>query len=309
MKNSPSMTGAFVLMLIALPCCSQTPTTGKAETNGACSPAISGSNNQVNLNCKRLPPLEKTVKLAVMIPFDTAPKSMPIPVDENPDDPLFRTYGNFQSLAMSGTVPDDIRNVEGDSQISWEARPVSINEAPEFLARMLQYYVFQTIDSLQRDSLTVFVGYPAQASAGIEPPDAEPYAYDRLARDIGENAFFKPFRYRQSGDEMTWKMKPVRMPKKTEIQFLMDSDGYILRLRRRGYYTAEFSVKEFVGTGIGSVPKYFATSHAATTMQWTFILTMRYSIEQSDDNSFNPTTYAQWLDSLFDGLRKRLVLA
>jgi hypothetical protein len=305
--------GMLFFVLIALPCCSQTPTTGMAETNGSCSPAISGSNNQVNLNnCGKglKPPLEKTIKLAVMIPFDTAPKSTPIPLDENPDDPLFKTYTDFGFLAREGTIPDDVRNTENDGQISWEARPISINEAPEFLARMLQYYVLQTIDSLQRDSLTVYVGYPAQASAGIEPPDAEPYTYDRLAKDIGDNAFFKPFRYRQSSDEMTWKMKPVRMPKKTEIQFLMDSDGYILRLRRRGYYTAEFSVKKFIGTGVGSVPKYFVTSRAATTMQWTFVLTMRYSIEQPDsDNSFNPATYAQWLDSLFDGLRKRLVLA
>lgn len=44
--------GVFVLMLIALPCCGQTPGTGKAETRGPCSPAVSGSNNQFTMNCK-----------------------------------------------------------------------------------------------------------------------------------------------------------------------------------------------------------------------------------------------------------------
>jgi len=40
-----------VLVLIAFPCSAQT-TTGKAETTGACSPAVSGNNNQVSINCQ-----------------------------------------------------------------------------------------------------------------------------------------------------------------------------------------------------------------------------------------------------------------
>lgn len=40
----------LLVLLMALPCCAQT-STGKAETAGACSPAISGNNNQVSINC------------------------------------------------------------------------------------------------------------------------------------------------------------------------------------------------------------------------------------------------------------------
>ncbi len=40
-----------VLVLMALPCCAQT-TTGNAEATGACSPAVSGNNNQVSINCQ-----------------------------------------------------------------------------------------------------------------------------------------------------------------------------------------------------------------------------------------------------------------
>lgn len=40
-----------VLVMIAFPCRAQT-TTGKAETTGACSPAVSGNNNQVTINCQ-----------------------------------------------------------------------------------------------------------------------------------------------------------------------------------------------------------------------------------------------------------------
>ncbi len=40
-----------VLVMIAFPCRAQT-TTGRSETTGACSPAVSGNNNQVSINCQ-----------------------------------------------------------------------------------------------------------------------------------------------------------------------------------------------------------------------------------------------------------------
>ncbi|HYL65170.1 MAG TPA: hypothetical protein VE077_21355, partial [Candidatus Methylomirabilis sp.] len=129
-----------------------------------------------------------------------------------------------------------------------------------------------------------------------------------LAKDIGDNVFFKPFRHRRSGDEIAWETKPVRMPQGTEIQFLQDSDGYAVCLRRPDHYRVDFSVKAFAGTGAGDIPKYFLTSHASTTMQWTFIITMRYSIENPEDSTFNPSSYVQWLDSLFEGLRRQVTV-
>ncbi len=42
-------------MLIALPCWGQTGATGKAETTGYCSPAVTGSNNQFTITCQGIP--------------------------------------------------------------------------------------------------------------------------------------------------------------------------------------------------------------------------------------------------------------
>jgi hypothetical protein len=42
----------ILLLLIAMPCWSQTTTTGKATTTGTCSPAVTGSNNQFRINCR-----------------------------------------------------------------------------------------------------------------------------------------------------------------------------------------------------------------------------------------------------------------
>jgi hypothetical protein len=41
----------LILLLIALPCWGQTTTTGKAESAGACSPAVSGNNNTFTIKC------------------------------------------------------------------------------------------------------------------------------------------------------------------------------------------------------------------------------------------------------------------
>lgn len=43
--------GFVLLLLICVPCWSQT-TTGKAETTGPCSPAVTGSNNQFKITCQ-----------------------------------------------------------------------------------------------------------------------------------------------------------------------------------------------------------------------------------------------------------------
>jgi hypothetical protein len=47
--------GLILLMLIAVPCWGQTTPTGKAETSGFCSPAVSGSNNQFTITCQNIP--------------------------------------------------------------------------------------------------------------------------------------------------------------------------------------------------------------------------------------------------------------
>ncbi len=253
------------------------------------------------------PPIERTAKFAVMIPFDTAPNSFPIPMDDNPDDPLFNTYTEFHSLAMNGTMPEATRKTEGNGQVTWNSRPISMEEAPTFLGSLLQYYVFRNIDNLQRNSMTVYVGYPAEANAGIEPPDAEVYPYKKLSMELADNIFFRPFLHRPSGDDMMWKAKPGRMPKGMEIKFITQKpDKYLVRFQRPAHFKADFIVQQFLGTGVGQVPKHFVSKNASTIMQWAFTVTMHYRIEHPDDSEFNLGNYAQWLDALYDGLHKKL---
>jgi hypothetical protein len=43
--------GLILALFVAIPCWSQTTTTGKAETKGPCSPAVTGSNDTFTINC------------------------------------------------------------------------------------------------------------------------------------------------------------------------------------------------------------------------------------------------------------------
>jgi hypothetical protein len=265
--------------------------------------------DKLNQNLEQLQlPIERTTKFSVMVPFNTAPNAFPIPIDENPDDPMFRTYGDIRSLAVNGTVPSQVRGIRSDEQISWHGKPISITEAPTFLGRLLQYYIFKSIDSLQRNTLTVAVGYPAEAQPGIEPPDAASYPNEKLFQELANNEFFQPFQFRESSDHMTWAFRPVVMPLGTEIKFIDESkpERYLVRLERTGYFRIEFVIENFSGTGVGSIPKNFVTAQVSTTMQWAFFVTMRYAIQRRTDHVFHPDTYAQWADAIYAGLHEKL---
>ncbi len=257
---------------------------------------------------KSPPPIERTEKFAVMVPYDTEPNSFPIPIDENPDDPLFRTYLELHSLATNGTVPPNVRAAPGDKPISWQSEPISTADAPAFLGRLLQYYIFSSIDKLERNTVTVAVGYPAEARAGIEPPNAMPYSDEQLFRELANNRFFQPFQNRKSSDHMAWELKPVVMPEGTEIKFVEEARParYVIRLMRPGYFRIEYAVENFLGTGPGSVPRHFMTPRASTTMQWAFFVTMRYEIQRRAEDNFHPELYVQWADALYAGLQQQL---
>lgn len=92
-----------------------------------------------------------------------------------------------------------------------------------------------------------------------------------------------------------------------EIKFVTEApDKSLVRFQRPHYFNADFIVQQFLGTGVGQMPKNFASTNASTIMQWAYIVTMNYRIERPDDEEFNPSNYSQWLDALYDGLKKRL---
>src|SRR5258706_7894494 len=106
------------------------------------------------------------------------------------------TYTEMATLASSGGVSDSAHEAN-PVPTEWEVGPISKEKAPEFLGKLLQYYILQCIDSLQRNSVTTYLGgAPPTASAGIEPPDSRPYSYKALFKELSGNRFFRPFLHR-----------------------------------------------------------------------------------------------------------------
>jgi hypothetical protein len=223
---------------------------------------------------------------------------LPVPFDLNPDDPLFRTYRELSSLAAHGALSEDGSD-----------NAVSIEDAPAFLGKLTQYYVFCSIDSLERDSVSVCLGCPDQAKAGIAVPNAEPYPYDKLSRQLAYNMFFRTVKKMPSYEQIKWKGNPVNLPTKTEPSFfeLHDPERYVLRFQRPNYFTVDFIAdRPRMGTGIGKTPPHFVTARKSTTMLWPLFVTMQYQIEHPCDSAFNPTSYSQWLDAVYSGLHGRM---
>lgn len=254
------------------------------------------------------PPIKRTAKVAVMIPFDTAPDAFPIPLDENPDDPMYRTYIHMNSLARWGLATSKDMNGNDLKPSLGRIKPVSVSEAPSFLGKLLQYYILTSIDELERSSITVAIGYPSEAKPGIDPPDSTPYPNGKLFQELANNQFFQAFRGMKSPERMSWEASPIKMPNATEIRIRNEEkpDRYVVRIDRSGYFSMEYVIENFGGTGVGNVPKHFITPYASTTMQWAFFVTMRYAIQRRTEEDFHPEDYALWADALFAGLNQKL---
>lgn len=107
----------LLLVLTALPCRSQKPTaTGDATTTGPCSPAVTGSNNQFNINCQGISKDQGTKMLGILnkiLANQLDPEAVMAKLDEilkavNPNVPvktyfcngMWRTAGPGQNAGM-----------------------------------------------------------------------------------------------------------------------------------------------------------------------------------------------------------------
>jgi hypothetical protein len=92
------------------------------------------------------PPITKTDKFGVIVPFNSANRNVPIPLDINSDDPNRELYSDWGSIAgrpehqRDGTPWPDQRDFSNE-----ESRAL-------FIGKLLQFYIFCSIDNLQRDS-------------------------------------------------------------------------------------------------------------------------------------------------------------
>jgi len=259
------------------------------------------SGDQARQQSPTLPPITKVDKFAVNIPFDAANENVPIPMDESTSDPNRAFYQDLLSLtgrpaAPIGGQPHESRNL-GD-----------VNTRIEFMRRLLQYYIFRSIDRLQRDGesyeWSIDKGARAVVRVGIPPPDGIPYSHEEIIAVLSKTPFFGP------SDRLVWNPNhKFLVPAHTLVEFAEDSTYNSVVLKRAGYFRWEIKVTQSFGPIIvagvpgASLPPGFKTSIPGVE-GYPFVVTMNLQVERPNDPNFRPDDYVQWGSSTFSALKE-----
>lgn len=288
--------------------------TETAPTSGKSTTAIPTPKTGSLAATLTLASIKKVDKFATVVPFDTANKNMPIPMNVNYSDSKSRFYRDLLTLAD-----------RPEKQRDGTAWPVERNLATEdyrsiFIGRLLQFYVFSSIDELQRDSegieWTIEKGSRPIVRVGIVPPESTPYATNVLLAELSKSEFLSA-----NDRRIRENARPFSTPKSTKMSLVEHPSSpatgvaqYIVRLARPGYFLIDFKITPTFGpitvAGVAgaSIPKGFqpAQGIAPTTLGYPFIVTMTYEIHKVHDATFQPDDYAKWADALFIGLKQRM---
>jgi hypothetical protein len=250
-------------------------------------------------------PLMKEGRFTTLIPFHAEWKNAPILLNEITSDPHEDFYSDLVGLADRPDVPPP----------GWppyqERRFDSLDEQFSFVARLVQFEVFKSIYSLHKGvsggiKWTAGVGVTPIDKKPIVPPDAVPYPTQDIMKVLSQSEFLKPF------DRSLWNRAPIVMPFGTHISFSEHKNPEkgevftcVIRLERVGFFTVDFDVQSGVGMN-NQLPAGFSSRAIQGTTTYTLGVTMKYVIQRRTDQGFRPDRYALWLDSLFDGLQKKI---
>jgi hypothetical protein len=128
-----------LVMLLAMPCWSQTTSTGKADTTGPCSPAVTGNNNQFSITCKGIGKEQGHQMLDILnriLANQLDPKAVMAKLDEilkavNPNLPT-KTYfcnGQWRSVGPSARAAQEI--ILGGDDVSFQ-NMVRLNNSAQY---------------------------------------------------------------------------------------------------------------------------------------------------------------------------------
>jgi hypothetical protein len=256
----------------------------------------------------------KVDKFATVVPFNPANKNVPVPMNINNNDPKARFYGDLLRLTGRPEKQQDGTPWPAERDFAQEdARTV-------FIGRLLQFYVFSSIDELQRDSegieWTLEKGSRPLVRVGIVPPDRTAYPTNVLLEELSKSEFLS------AGERMMREhLRPFSIPKYAKMSLIEYPSSpatgvaqYIVRLERKDHFLIDFKVTPTLGpvtvSGVtgASVPRGFqpAPGEVSTVVGYPFIVTMTYEIHRTDDQQFMADDYAKWAESLFAALKQRM---
>lgn len=250
-------------------------------------------------------PITKTRRFATLVPIFPGNPNVPIPMNQNLQDPHSEFYSDLSSLTGRPNVPPA-------GWPPYQERNLS-DHGSEFAVRLIQFYVFQSIFYLIRGRsgviTTVGEGVRTFEREPITPPDMVSYPTEELLKVIGTNQFFTPI------GAMIWKNPryPLPVPKGTRLSLIehaaQPDKGQMLvctvRFERPNFYRLDFDVSSGIGANDG-MPAGFSPQSIPGVTTWSVTITMEYKIQSRHDEGFQPELYSAWADALFDGLQKQI---
>ncbi len=245
---------------------------------------------------KALPPLHNRDEFTTNLPFNPDDYQTPIPTSNK-----MGNSKNYTLVRLSMLGSGKRQSQESDA---------------EFVGRLLQYYIFQSLywnRGIVGESTVVEegkLGVNYSSTPGITTPEPVAYSEQYLMKELAHNRFFNA-----QGWHRLLLSRPFEVPKNTIISLFerklpapaVEQVAYVVQLERRDYY----HLVSPVGYGVAECAKYpprnFTTfpSVAPHVGTCAFRVNIEYTIERGRE-AFVPEDYERWAKELFVTLRDEL---
>lgn len=143
-----------------------------------------------------LKPIVKTGSFTTLIPINVDAPTVPIPIDENWDDPMRDFYSELSNLALvPGNAAETGWPVVGGRKIATDG------DRFEFAAELIQFYLLTRIQRIHRGSHgldTHIIGPNGETVVtpmvlkAVVPPESTPYPSAKLLELVKGNQFLTP---------------------------------------------------------------------------------------------------------------------
>jgi hypothetical protein len=238
----------------------------------------------------------------LLIPVDTANSNMPIPLDENAEDPHAKFYRTL-TFSITDRHPDKTSGylmLLEDQLLTEEGRP-------RFLGKLIEVYIFDALFHMSRESYGVELSggrvTPLDDKAVI-PPDVVSSPTDHVIADLSERQLLT------RAVELSLKNFPMHMPKGTNISFSEQVERqavlYVIRMERPGFFKFDLTVRPIGNSNEGVLPDGFQTQAAKTVKTYDLIVAMESVIQMTAEDEFESDKYMTWTQDTFSELRRRM---
>jgi hypothetical protein len=253
--------------------------------------------------------LARMKAFSTIIPFAVDRFRAGIPYDTSRTDPLLRTYTDLAAISELPTEP----YYDKDEKLI--TPKISDDDMEALVGHIMQYYILRTVNEIQNpvtfETYDQGKGLSATTNPPISVPNGQEYPNEKLFK------LFEKLKLRFSSDsganDRIWKTFKMKIPSGTKIDFVEVAESgktnYIVRFERMPDLVLDFRIEPIQrNRGQGTFPEHFATFRPEEIQEaYSYVLVLHTDLKWTGERSVGQD-YAEWVDGLEAGLRKKLVI-